>query len=120
MTCDVDGNPFPDITWYHEDKKVSTSLNLTLRVDQSNAGRYYCKAHVPGFQDIGAEAAIYLKGKFSFIVKCKFYTILFQQNFNHLTICVRNCEQMKINFPINLYERFCITKKNHLKTNQQK
>lgn len=72
MTCDVDGNPFPDITWYHEDKKVSTSLNLTLRVDQSNAGRYYCKAHVPGFQDIGAEAAIYLKGKFSFIVEYKF------------------------------------------------
>lgn len=62
LTCDVDGNPFPDITWYHEDKKVSTSPNLTLRVDQASAGRYYCKAHVPGFQDIGAEAAIYLKG----------------------------------------------------------
>lgn len=62
LTCDVDGNPFPDITWYHEDKKVSTSPNLTLRVDQANAGRYYCKAHVTGFQDIGAEAAIYLKG----------------------------------------------------------
>ncbi|XP_030767335.1 irregular chiasm C-roughest protein-like [Sitophilus oryzae] len=64
LTCDVDGNPFPDITWYHEDKKkvVSTSPNLTLKVEHSTAGRYYCKAHVSGFQDIGAEAAIYLKG----------------------------------------------------------
>ncbi|XP_066254546.1 irregular chiasm C-roughest protein [Euwallacea similis] len=62
LTCDVDGNPFPDITWYHEEKKVSTSPNLTLKVEQNNAGRYYCKAHVTGFQDIGAEAAIYLKG----------------------------------------------------------
>ncbi|XP_050312144.1 irregular chiasm C-roughest protein-like [Anthonomus grandis grandis] len=62
LSCDVDGNPIPDITWYHEDVKISTSTNLTVRVDQTNAGRYYCKAHVPGFQDIGAEAAIYLKG----------------------------------------------------------
>ncbi|ENN81761.1 hypothetical protein YQE_01854, partial [Dendroctonus ponderosae] len=62
LTCDVDGNPFPNIIWYHEDKKVGTSPNLTLKVDQSNIGKYYCKAHVTGFQDIGAEAAIYLKG----------------------------------------------------------
>lgn len=64
LTCDVDGNPYPDISWYHEDKKklVSTSPNLTLRVDHDSAGRYYCKAHVPGFPEIGAEAAIYLKG----------------------------------------------------------
>ncbi|XP_060519888.1 irregular chiasm C-roughest protein [Cylas formicarius] len=69
LTCDVDGNPFPDITWYHEDAKkiVSTSPNLTLRVDQFTAGKYYCKAHVPGFPDVGAEAAIYLKGPPSII-----------------------------------------------------
>ncbi|XP_017777803.1 PREDICTED: irregular chiasm C-roughest protein-like isoform X2 [Nicrophorus vespilloides] len=66
LTCDVDGNPFPDITWYHEDgtRIISTNANLTLRVDTESAGRYYCKAHVAGFQDmdIRAEAAIYLKG----------------------------------------------------------
>ncbi|XP_065160289.1 irregular chiasm C-roughest protein isoform X3 [Atheta coriaria] len=64
LTCDVDGNPFPDISWYHEDstRVISSNTNLTLRVDTTSAGRYYCKAHVPGFQDIHAEAAIYLKG----------------------------------------------------------
>lgn len=67
LTCDVDGNPFPDISWYHEDstRVISSNTNLTLRVDTTSAGRYYCKAHVPGFQDIHAEAAIYLKGMLS-------------------------------------------------------
>ncbi|KAJ8920019.1 hypothetical protein NQ315_006550 [Exocentrus adspersus] len=64
LSCDVDGNPFPEVSWYHEDKKkvVSSSPNLTLRVDQNTAGRYFCKARVPGFQEIGADATIYLKG----------------------------------------------------------
>ncbi|XP_018566969.1 irregular chiasm C-roughest protein-like isoform X2 [Anoplophora glabripennis] len=64
LSCDVDGNPFPDVSWYHEDKKkiVSSSPNLTLRVDQNSAGRYHCKARVPGFPEIGADATIYLKG----------------------------------------------------------
>nr|CAI5836053.1 unnamed protein product [Callosobruchus analis] len=64
MTCDVDGNPFPDVSWHHENSKkiVSTSPNLTLRVDEKTAGKYYCKAKVPGFPEIGAEASILLKG----------------------------------------------------------
>nr|CAH7716493.1 unnamed protein product [Callosobruchus chinensis] len=64
LTCDVDGNPFPDVTWHHETSKkiVSTSPNLTLRVDEKTAGKYYCKAKVPGFPEIGAEASILLKG----------------------------------------------------------
>ncbi|PSN47543.1 Irregular chiasm C-roughest protein [Blattella germanica] len=41
---------------------VGTSANLTLDVDADTAGRYYCKASVMGFPEIGAEAAIYLKG----------------------------------------------------------
>lgn len=72
LSCDVDGNPVPDVSWFHEDQKkiVSTSPNLTLRVDHSTAGRYYCKARVPGFPEVGAEASIYLKGGF--------YRLLFQ------------------------------------------
>ncbi|CAG9816167.1 unnamed protein product [Phaedon cochleariae] len=64
LSCDVDGNPSPDISWYHGDQKkiVSTSPNLTLRIDQNSAGRYYCYARVLGFPEIEAEAAIYLKG----------------------------------------------------------
>lgn len=65
LSCDVDGNPLPDVTWFHEDntRVVGNSPNLTRRVDASTAGRYFCKAHVPGFPDIGAEAAVYLKGR---------------------------------------------------------
>ncbi|XP_045462512.1 irregular chiasm C-roughest protein-like isoform X1 [Harmonia axyridis] len=64
LSCDVDGNPQPDIAWFHKDhrKKISTSPNLTLVVDDSTAGKYFCTAHVPGFPEIGAEASIYLKG----------------------------------------------------------
>lgn len=77
LSCDVDGNPFPDIQWIHEDSNriISTNPNLTLRVETHTAGRYFCKAQVPGFPEIGAEAAIYLKGifnnKFTFITHCK-------------------------------------------------
>lgn len=64
LSCDVDGNPYPDIAWQHEGNRrvLSTSANLTVRVDSKTAGRYYCTAHVAGFPDIGAEAAIHLKG----------------------------------------------------------
>lgn len=64
LACDVDGNPFPDVTWIHEESSrvVSSSPNLTIRVDSQSAGRYYCKAQVPGYPEIRADAAIYLKG----------------------------------------------------------
>lgn len=65
MTCDVDGNPVPTISWFHEGKKtrVSTEPNYTIPVNEKTAGRYYCKAYVPGFPEIGTEATIFLKGK---------------------------------------------------------
>uniref|UniRef100_A0A1B6LJR2 Ig-like domain-containing protein n=2 Tax=Graphocephala atropunctata TaxID=36148 RepID=A0A1B6LJR2_9HEMI len=64
LTCDVDGNPSPNIVWIHEDsgRVVSTSPNLTLTVAPDTAGRYFCRATVPGFPDIRAEATIYMKG----------------------------------------------------------
>ncbi|XP_046675352.1 irregular chiasm C-roughest protein isoform X2 [Homalodisca vitripennis] len=64
LTCDVDGNPPPDIVWIHEDtdRVVSTSPNLTVTIAHDTAGRYFCRATVPGFPDIGAEATVYMKG----------------------------------------------------------
>ncbi|XP_067007432.1 irregular chiasm C-roughest protein isoform X2 [Anabrus simplex] len=64
LTCDVDGNPPADIVWIHDDvgKVVGTSVNLTLDVDRHTAGRYYCKASVAGFHEVGAEASVLLKG----------------------------------------------------------
>ncbi|XP_058977676.1 irregular chiasm C-roughest protein isoform X2 [Musca domestica] len=63
MKCDVDGNPPPEIEWINENSErvVGTSANLTLKVSSETAGRYYCKAVVDGFPEIGAEATIYVK-----------------------------------------------------------
>lgn len=41
---------------------VGTSPNLTFAVSHENSGRYYCKASIMGFAEIGAEASVYLKG----------------------------------------------------------
>jgi hypothetical protein len=93
LSCDVDGNPPPEIVWifdptervrmkvrcnclllsylakiknfinlYNFHQVVGSSLNLTLSVTAETAGRYYCKASVNGFPEIGAEATIYIKG----------------------------------------------------------
>ncbi|RZF42205.1 hypothetical protein LSTR_LSTR004354 [Laodelphax striatellus] len=64
LSCDVDGNPPPEISWIHEDtdRVVSMSSNLTLTANHETHGRYYCKANVFGFPEIGAEATVYLKG----------------------------------------------------------
>uniref|UniRef100_A0A182SR59 Ig-like domain-containing protein n=1 Tax=Anopheles maculatus TaxID=74869 RepID=A0A182SR59_9DIPT len=64
LTCDVDGNPPPEIIWVHEDttRIVSSSANITLMATRETAGNYYCKASVRGFPDIEASAAIHLKG----------------------------------------------------------
>uniref|UniRef100_A0A1A9WGC4 Ig-like domain-containing protein n=1 Tax=Glossina brevipalpis TaxID=37001 RepID=A0A1A9WGC4_9MUSC len=63
VQCGVDGNPLPEIEWINEnsDKVVGTSANLTLKVTTEAAGRYYCKAVVDGFPEIGAEATVYVK-----------------------------------------------------------
>uniref|UniRef100_A0A1I8PJC8 Ig-like domain-containing protein n=1 Tax=Stomoxys calcitrans TaxID=35570 RepID=A0A1I8PJC8_STOCA len=63
LRCDVDGNPTPEIEWINEnaDRVVGTSANLTLKVSTESAGRYYCKAVVEGFPEIGSEATIYVK-----------------------------------------------------------
>ncbi|XP_053950749.1 irregular chiasm C-roughest protein [Anastrepha ludens] len=63
LRCNVDGNPTPEIEWINEntDQVVGTSANLTLKVTTESAGRYYCKAIVSGFPEIGAEATIFVK-----------------------------------------------------------
>uniref|UniRef100_A0A1A9ZLV7 Ig-like domain-containing protein n=1 Tax=Glossina pallidipes TaxID=7398 RepID=A0A1A9ZLV7_GLOPL len=63
LRCGVDGNPSPEIEWINEnsDRVVGTSANLSLKVTTESAGRYYCKAVVEGFPEIGAEATIYVK-----------------------------------------------------------
>ena len=64
LACDVDGNPSPDIVWIHDasERVVGTSPNLTITVSHLTAGKYYCKASVMGFPEIGSEATVYVKG----------------------------------------------------------
>lgn len=40
---------------------ISTEKELELRASNETAGRYFCKASVPGYPEIKAEAGIYLK-----------------------------------------------------------
>ncbi|XP_030386521.1 irregular chiasm C-roughest protein [Scaptodrosophila lebanonensis] len=64
LYCEVDSNPQPDIVWiqHPSDRVVGTSSNLTFSVSNETAGRYYCKANVPGYAEIAADAYVYLKG----------------------------------------------------------
>ncbi|XP_065094287.1 irregular chiasm C-roughest protein-like [Ochlerotatus camptorhynchus] len=64
LTCDVDGNPQPEIIWIQEESNrvVSTSANITIIASRETAGNYYCKASVMGFPEIESMASLYLKG----------------------------------------------------------
>ncbi|ALC48822.1 rst [Drosophila busckii] len=64
LSCEVDSNPQPEIVWiqHPSDRVVGTSSNLTFSVSNETAGRYYCKANVPGYAEISADAYVYLKG----------------------------------------------------------
>ncbi|XP_019700021.2 irregular chiasm C-roughest protein isoform X3 [Harpegnathos saltator] len=63
LQCDVDGNPTPEILWFHEDSErtVATSPNISVFVSPDTAGRYYCKARVPGFPELTGYANIYIR-----------------------------------------------------------
>ncbi|XP_062141422.1 irregular chiasm C-roughest protein [Drosophila sulfurigaster albostrigata] len=63
MRCEVAGNPAPKIEWISEnsDRVVGNSPELKIKVSSNTAGRYFCKATVEGFSEIGAEATIYVK-----------------------------------------------------------
>ncbi|KAG5341335.1 KIRR1 protein, partial [Acromyrmex charruanus] len=63
LQCDVDGNPMPEIEWYHEDsdRMVANSPNISVVVSSDTAGRYYCKARVHGFPELTGHANIYIR-----------------------------------------------------------
>lgn len=84
MQCKVAGNPTPEIDWIYENsdqvswqssilwgmRLICTRLPLQIvghgselkrKVSGDTAGRYFCKAVVNGFPEIGAEATIYVK-----------------------------------------------------------
>lgn len=68
LFCDVDGQPL-EIVWVHDpvDRRhnhprvVGTNATLSLKVSDDTAGRYYCKASVPGYPELKAESVVYVK-----------------------------------------------------------
>lgn len=42
---------------------IGKSTNLTIVVSREATGRYYCRAHVPGFTDISAEAYVRMNSR---------------------------------------------------------
>ncbi|XP_017054972.1 irregular chiasm C-roughest protein [Drosophila ficusphila] len=63
LRCEVAGNPTPEIEWISEnsDMVVGREPELKRKVSSETAGRYFCKAVVNGFPEIGAEATVYVK-----------------------------------------------------------
>ncbi|KAH8409132.1 hypothetical protein KR009_008502 [Drosophila setifemur] len=86
MRCEVAGNPTPEIEWINENSDqvgvpkppskspetiptnhrnplqiVGRTPELKFKVTSETAGRYFCKAVVNGFPEIGAEATVYVK-----------------------------------------------------------
>ncbi|XP_022239753.1 irregular chiasm C-roughest protein-like isoform X2 [Limulus polyphemus] len=64
LSCAVDGNPSPKITWISEDSKiVGRDKDLIIpRITPDKTGKYTCKASVPGFPEISADLLVFIKG----------------------------------------------------------
>ena len=65
LTCKVDSNPPPLYSWFHAQQTshvISHSANLTFMVKETTVGAYVCRASVPGYSDISAQAQVFLKG----------------------------------------------------------
>jgi len=65
LTCDVDGNPKPDIIWLFEGSPLvqSTDAQLVIReMTHEKTGKYICRASVPGFKEVSASTFVFIKG----------------------------------------------------------
>lgn len=68
LSCDVGGNPAPEITWLFEGspRVLSTESDLIIpEMNYDHAGRYICRAAVRGFPEITASTQVFIKGKIS-------------------------------------------------------
>ncbi|KAG0424991.1 hypothetical protein HPB47_027818, partial [Ixodes persulcatus] len=65
LHCEVDSNPKPDIVWHHEGSERVLGKQATLVIPamrSHDAGRYSCRATVPGFPEITQDVHVYVKG----------------------------------------------------------
>jgi len=64
LKCGVSGNPTPEVTWMFEDSRrvLSTGPAYTFWMSSDMAGKYTCRARVPGFKETSADSYVLLKG----------------------------------------------------------
>ncbi|XP_042205852.1 irregular chiasm C-roughest protein-like isoform X2 [Homarus americanus] len=64
LTCDVDGNPPPEIVWLHEAEKkvINVGAKLTLTVTPETVGVYHCRAGVTGFPEESRSMTVFMRG----------------------------------------------------------
>ncbi|XP_050708930.1 irregular chiasm C-roughest protein-like [Eriocheir sinensis] len=64
LTCNVDGNPPPEIVWLHEreNKVINLGSKLTLAVNPETVGTYHCRAAVTGFPEESRSMRVLMRG----------------------------------------------------------
>ncbi|XP_076310496.1 irregular chiasm C-roughest protein-like isoform X2 [Tachypleus tridentatus] len=65
LRCDADGNPKPEIAWMYEKSSSIIVLGPELVIPNTTpekAGKYICRATVPGFPEISTHVMVYIKG----------------------------------------------------------
>ncbi|XP_022672770.1 irregular chiasm C-roughest protein-like isoform X2 [Varroa destructor] len=65
LTCEVDGNPRPDVVWLREGSTQVLAKQATFVIrdmEPADAGKYVCRASSSGYQEIHTEITVYVKG----------------------------------------------------------
>ncbi|XP_069163784.1 irregular chiasm C-roughest protein isoform X2 [Procambarus clarkii] len=64
LTCNVDGNPPPEIVWLYEAEKkvIKLGAKLTLTVSPETVGTYHCRAAVTGFPEESRSMRVFMRG----------------------------------------------------------
>ncbi|XP_042872259.1 irregular chiasm C-roughest protein-like [Penaeus japonicus] len=64
LTCNVDGNPPPEIVWLHEAQKkvIKIGAKLELTVKRETVGTYHCRAAVAGFPEESRSMQVFMRG----------------------------------------------------------
>lgn len=66
LVCDIAGSPTPEIIWLfeREAKVLGTKSELLIpSMNYESAGRYTCRASVPGFPELTATTQVFIKGQ---------------------------------------------------------
>lgn len=66
LTCDVEGNPEPEIIWTHEgtDTVLGVGRDLTIKnLTIDHTGRYTCRAVAQGFKEVTVHFLLFVKGE---------------------------------------------------------